>query len=184
MRERLLDAGAFAEFCDGFTARLEERRREHLASLAGAQRELAAVNRQIKQIIDAVKQGFRTESMREERRARGAESGARARPRGTAAAAGASPIHGRGVQGKVTAFAEALEQDDRRADARAALRSIVSRIVVGTGDELRLEGNLGAMLELAAGRPLPPLVVNSDVSIGGCGGPQLSTPHAPFNLAA
>jgi len=60
MRERLLDAGAFAEFCEAFAARLEERRREHLATLAGAQRELAGVNRQIKQIVDAVKQGFRT----------------------------------------------------------------------------------------------------------------------------
>ena len=170
MRERLLDGDAFTEFCEGFTARLEELRREHLATLAGVQRELAAVNRQIPLVVDAVKQGFSTDAMRQELatlEARKVELGAvlETRPQRPAL----HPSMAAEFRTRVATFAEALMHDGEHAESRAALRGIVDRIVIGAADKVRLEGNLGAMLEMAAGRPLPQMVKTA-VSINGCGG--------------
>src|ERR1700674_5531245 len=44
MRELFFEPGAFAAFCEGFTAEMALQRREHLAQRAGARRELAAVD--------------------------------------------------------------------------------------------------------------------------------------------
>jgi hypothetical protein len=47
MRERFFEPGAFAAFCESFTAEMTRQRREHVAQLAGARREFAAVEREI-----------------------------------------------------------------------------------------------------------------------------------------
>jgi len=47
MRERFFEPGAFAAFCEGFTAEMTALRREHVAQMAGARRELAAVERRL-----------------------------------------------------------------------------------------------------------------------------------------
>ena len=174
MRERLLEQKQFDAFCEAFAARLEERRREHMASAAGSQRELAAVTRQIKAIVDAVKNGFRTESMLEELRSLEARKveltkSAAARQRFPAlhpAMAGEFKRH-------VQRFAESVERggevSEAAVQARAALRAIVTAIVIAPDDGIVLEGNLGAMLDLAAGKPLPPLSVYGVTGVG-CGG--------------
>jgi hypothetical protein len=45
MREMFLERGAFAEFCRGFAEEMALQRREHLAGLARARREIGMVER-------------------------------------------------------------------------------------------------------------------------------------------
>ena len=63
MRERFFEPGAFAAFCEGFTAELTLQRREHLAEPGRtARRELAAVERRLAEILKALTDGYRSES--------------------------------------------------------------------------------------------------------------------------
>jgi len=66
MRERFFEPGAFAAFCESFTAEMSLRRREHIAQLAGARRELAAVERQLHEIMNALGEGYRSEGWKAE----------------------------------------------------------------------------------------------------------------------
>ena len=66
MRERFFEPGAFAAFCEGFTAEMTLQRREHLAQMAGARRELAAVERRLNEIMKALGEGYRSEAWKAE----------------------------------------------------------------------------------------------------------------------
>lgn len=171
MRERLLDPGMFEEFCAAFTARLEERRREHVARLAGAKRELATVQRKIRQIIDAVTKGYRSDEMREELHALEARKTGLGRLLDMRELPALHPGMAALFREKVALLSAGLERNEGREEARQALRGLVDRIVIPAelSEPLRLEGNLGAMLEVAAGRPLPPIDVNHASNVG-CGG--------------
>jgi site-specific DNA recombinase len=165
MRERFFEPGAFAAFCDGFTAELTLRRREHLAELAAARSQLAAAERRQKEIMESLIAGYRCDAwkaellMLDERKAE------------LAALLTAPPLpalHPKmadAFREKATTLAAGLEHDDERDVARLALRGFLEKIVIPPGDELlQVVGNAGAMLAAAAGR-----AVNS-VAIAGCGG--------------
>jgi site-specific DNA recombinase len=66
MRELFFEPGAFAAFCEGFTAEMTRRRRDHMAQLAGARRELTAVERRQKEILNALAEGYRCEAWKAE----------------------------------------------------------------------------------------------------------------------
>ena len=66
MRERFFEPAAFAAFSEGFTAEMEARRREHVGKVAGARRELAAVERRQKEILNALAEGYRSEAWKAE----------------------------------------------------------------------------------------------------------------------
>jgi len=66
MRERFIDPGQFAMFCKGFTTAVTELRREHLVQMAGARRELAAVERRLQEILKALGEGYRSEAWKTE----------------------------------------------------------------------------------------------------------------------
>ncbi len=66
MRERFFDPGAFADFCEGFTAEMTRQRREHLSEMAGARRELAGVDRRLSEIVKALGDGYRSEAWKAE----------------------------------------------------------------------------------------------------------------------
>ena len=69
---------------------------------------------------------------------------------------------------KASALAAGLEHDDRRDAARQALRGFLQSIIIPPGDGLlRVTGNLGAMLEAAAGHKMPGQQAVGNV---GCGG--------------
>jgi hypothetical protein len=53
-RELFFEPAAFAAFCEGFTAEMNMPRREHLAQLAGARRELGSVDREIRKLVQAI----------------------------------------------------------------------------------------------------------------------------------
>jgi len=69
---------------------------------------------------------------------------------------------------KASALAAGLQNDDQRDHARQALRNFVDKIVIPTGTGLlQVVGNLGAMLDAAAGQRMPGRQAVANV---GCGG--------------
>jgi hypothetical protein len=66
MRERFFEPGAFKAFCEGFTAEMSRQRREHLAQMTGARRELAAVDQRPQEIMKALGEGYRSEAWKVE----------------------------------------------------------------------------------------------------------------------
>ena len=71
---------------------------------------------------------------------------------------------------KATALSMGLQHDDQRDAAREALRGFVQAIVIPPGDDLlQVTGNLGAMLDAAAGQKMPG---RQAVGYVGCGGSQ------------
>ena len=58
VRERFFEPGAFAAFCEAFTAEMNVRRRAHLAQAAGARREMTLVEREIQTLVQAIRTAF------------------------------------------------------------------------------------------------------------------------------
>jgi site-specific DNA recombinase len=153
MRELFFEPGAFAAFCEGFTAEMTLQRREHMAQMAGARRELAAVEREIKKLIQTLKDGVPGASVKDELftlEARKVElTTALAEPPLPAL----HPQMAEVFRQKATTLAAGLEQDEQRDAARQALRGFLEKIVIPPGDGLlQVVGNLGSMLAAAQGR--------------------------------
>src|SRR5687767_2532874 len=66
MRERLFDPGCYEAFREGYEEELTKLRREHLASQAGSRQELARLERRIREIVNAIGDGFRNEALKSE----------------------------------------------------------------------------------------------------------------------
>ena len=167
MRERFFEPGAFAAFCEGFTAEIELQRREHLKRRAGARRELEAVEREIRKIIDAIKAGVSSLSIKDELEALEARKAALKVASGETPLPALHPQMAEVFRQKTTALAAGLEHDEQRDAARQALRGFVEKIVIPTGDGLlQVVGNFGEMLAAAQGRNTSA----SAVGYVGCGG--------------
>jgi hypothetical protein len=169
MRERFFEPGAFAAFCQGFTAEIALQRREHLAHMAGARRELVAVERRQKEILNALAEGYRAEAWNAELLTldtrRVALTIALAEPPVPAM----HPQMAEVFRQKATTLTAGLEHDEQRDAARQALRGFLDRILIPSGDGLlRVVGNVGAMLDAAQGRSPSPAAVRNV----GCGGVQ------------
>jgi site-specific DNA recombinase len=184
MRERFFEPGAFAAFCEGFTAEIETRQREHIAQMAGARRERGAVERRQREILNALADGYRSEAWKAELvtlDARKAEL--------TAALAEPPlpvmhPNMAHVFQQKAATLAAGLEHDEHRDTARLALRAFLDHVVIPPGDGLlQVVGNVGAMLAAAQGRAQ---TANSAVGYVGCGGsqPTLSAALASGSLTS
>jgi hypothetical protein len=181
MQERFFEPGAFAAFCEGFEAQITARRREHLAQLAGARRELASVEREIKKIIQAIKDGVPGASVKDEMRALEDRKTALTPALAEPSLPALHPDMAAAFQRKATTLAAGLEHDEQRDAARQVLRGFLERIVIPPGDGLlQVVGNLGAMLEAAQDRN----PARRAVGYVGCGGPQpsLSAALAPCRL--
>jgi hypothetical protein len=184
LQERFLaDPVAFAEFCKGFTEETNRLRREHRNKLEAAPRELAAINRRSKEILELLLQGFRDnawklELAQIERR--------RADLEATIAASAAEPAlpelhpHMATVyREKVERLAAALSHEDEgmREAARSTVRGLITAIVIPPGDALlEVKGDLGRMLRTAAGERNGSIL--AAVVENGCGGPQQIVPAA------
>lgn len=173
-------AMAFAAFCEGFTEELNRLRREHRAQVAAAPRELVAINRRSKEILELLLQGFRddawkTELSQIEQRRRELEA--------SIAASDAEPVlpalhpHMATVyREKVERLAAALAHEDEghREAARSALRGFIDRIEIPAGDgALLVFGDLGMMLTAAAGERDGSILAS--VVEFGCGGSPAAT---------
>ena len=101
MRERFFEPGAFAAFCEGFTAKMSLLRRDHMTQMAGARRELAAVERRLNEIMQALGDGYRSEAWKAELVALDARKAALT----TALSPEALPVHHAGVAAQATSRA-------------------------------------------------------------------------------
>jgi hypothetical protein len=172
MRERFFEPGAFAAFCEGFTAEMSLRRREHIAQLAGARRELAAVERQLHEIMNALGEGYRSEGWKAELVTLDARKAALTIALAEPPLPALHPRIAEVFRQKATTLAAGLEHDEQRDAARQALRGLLEKIVIPAGDGLlQVVGNLGSMLAAAQGR-----TQSSTIAVGyvGCGGVQPS----------
>jgi hypothetical protein len=140
--------------------------------LSAAPREVASIDRRVQEILNLLLEGFRNEAFKDELRKldmRKAEL--------TAAIAAAEmdppmpalhPNRAEVFREKSATLAAGLEHDDQRDHARQALRNFVDKIVIPPGGGLlQVVGNLGAMLDAAAGQKLPGRQAVGNV---GCGG--------------
>lgn len=167
MRERFFEPGAFAAFCEGFAAELTLRRREHLAQMAGARRELAAVERRLNEIMKALGEGFRSEAWKAELVTLDAQKAALTVALAEAPLPAMHPHMAEIFRQKATMLAAGLEHDEQRDAARQALRGFLDKIVIPPGDGLlQVVGNVGSMLAAAQGRDSKSLAVG----YVGCGG--------------
>jgi site-specific DNA recombinase len=169
MRERFFEPGAFAAFCEGFTAELTRQRREHLAELAAARHEIVAIDRRQAEILESLIAGYRCESWKtelvtlDERKA--ALTAALAAPPLPALHPKMADV----FRQKATTLAAGLEHDEHRDAARQALRGFLDKIIIPPDEGLlQVVGNVGAMLAAAQGRAA------SSTAVGyvGCGGSQ------------
>ena len=153
MRERFFEPGAFAAFCEGFTAEIALQRREHLAQMAGARRELAAVERRQKEILNALAEGYRSEAWKAELVTLDARKAALTIALAEPPLPAMHPQMAEVFRQKATTLAAGLEHDEQRDAARQALRGFLDKIVIPPGDGLlQVVGNVGSMLAAAQGR--------------------------------
>lgn len=167
MRERFFEPGAFAAFCEGFTAEMTLQRREHVAQMASVRRELAAVERRLSEILKALGEGFRSESWKGELLAMDARKAALTIALAEPPLPALHPQMAEVYRQKATTLAAGLEHDEQRDAARQALRGFLDKIVIPPGDGLlQVVGNVGAMLAAAQGRA----VKSNTAGYVGCGG--------------
>jgi hypothetical protein len=153
------DPESFAVFCEGFTEELNRLRREHRAKMAAAPRELAAINRRSKEILELLLQGFRDNAWKVEL---AQIEQRRAELEAAIAASETEPVlptihpHMATVyRQKVEQLAAALahENEELREAARSGLRGFIDEIVIPPGDALLVvRGDLGRMLATVAGK--------------------------------
>ena len=166
IRERLFEPGAFAAFCDGFAAEMEADRKERLAQCATARRELANVERNIKKVIESIKQGVPGDMLKDEATALQNRKLALQAALADPPAPALHPDMATLFRLKVTTLAAGLEKDEFRDEARETLRGFLDHIVIPPGDGLlRVVGNFGKMLDAAQSS-------GSRAAVGqnGCGG--------------
>jgi DNA invertase Pin-like site-specific DNA recombinase len=94
MQELFFEPGAFAAFCEEFTAEMTRQRRDHLAQRAGARRELAKVERDVRDLIQSIKKGVSGELLAAESHDLQRRKTA-LQPRSPSSPAGLASAHGR-----------------------------------------------------------------------------------------
>jgi hypothetical protein len=168
MRERFFDPGAFAAFCEGFTAEMTRQRCEHLAQMAGSRRELVAVERDIRKLVQAIKDGVSALTIKDELLTLEARKAQLMIALGEPRLPALHPNMAEVFRQKATTLAAGLEHDEQRDAARQALRGFLEKIVIPPGEGLlQVVGNVGSMLAAAQGRAQ---ANPNAVGYVGCGG--------------
>jgi site-specific DNA recombinase len=153
LREKLMRRDLFEDFCREYVRELNRLRMEHRASLSSARSELATVEREIRKLVQAIKDGVSALSIKDELlslEARKAELQSRLN----------SPeipelLHPRMAdvyREKVGGLCLALEGEDSRTGAADAIRALVEAIVLEPDGEhlnITLKGDLAGMLSAA-----------------------------------
>jgi hypothetical protein len=162
LREKLMRRDLFEHFCREYVLELNRLRMEHRAGLSSARTELATVEREIRKLVQAIKDGVPALSIKDELlslEAREAELKSRLN----------TPempelLHPRMAdvyREKVGSLCLALESEESRTGAADAIRALVETIVLEPdGDKLKitLKGDLAGMLsgpETVRGRQTP-----------------------------
>ncbi len=152
LRDKLMRRDLFEDFCREYVRELNRLRMEHRASLSNGRHELASVEREIRKLIQAIKDGVPALSIKDELlslEARKAELQSRLE------AEMPELLHPRMAdvyRKKVGSLCLALESADGRTGAVEAIRALIEAIVFQPdGDQLKitLKGDLAGMLSAA-----------------------------------
>ena len=160
LRHHLMAPDLFEEFCTEFTHELNRLRRDALTARARMERELQSVERGIRRIIDAIKDGVPALSIKDEMIA------LEARKQDLTARLQSAPeekplIHpnmAKLYRRKVADLTEALAGEDTRSEACELIRALVEAIVLVPVDgELKVElrGDLASILQLCSNGKRP-----------------------------
>ena len=153
LRDKLMRRDLFEDFCREYVRELNRLRMEHRASLSSARSELATVEREIRKLVQAIKDGVSALSIKHELlslEARKAELQSRLN-----APEMPELLHPRMAdvyRKKVGSLCLALETEESRLGAAEAIRALVEAIVLEPdGDKLKitLKGDLAGMLSAA-----------------------------------
>ena len=161
MREHLMQPGLFKEFCEEFTRAVNRGRMDAASELTAKRAELKKIEAQIEKMLQAIMDGFYSSSMKEKMTALEAR---KAELSHNLEQAKEPPplLHPNMAllyRERIDELFKALEDEQTYLEASEGIRSLVGRIVispvVGDRAELWLEGDLAAILSLAAGRKIP-----------------------------
>jgi len=153
LRDKLMRRDLFEDFCHEYVRELNRLRMEHRAGLSSARTELAVVEREIRKLVQAIKDGVSALSIKDELmslEARKVELQERLN-----APEMPELLHPRMAdvyREKVGTLCSALESEESRTGATDAIRALVEVILLEPdGDQLRitLKGDLAGMLRAA-----------------------------------
>jgi site-specific DNA recombinase len=153
LREKLMRRDLFEDFCHEYVRELNRLRMEHRAGLSSARNELASADREIRKLVQAIKDGVSVLSIKDELlllETRKAELQSRLN-----APEMPELLHPRMAdvyRQKVGSLCHALESEESRTSAVEAIRALIETIVLEPdGDELKitLKGDLAGMLSAA-----------------------------------
>jgi hypothetical protein len=156
LRDDLLDPELFTDFCDAFTEELNRHRRAQRAVLAQAKRDLATVERDIRSIVQAVKDGFASKAMAVELATLEERQEELTRMLSVPAPPSLHPQMATLYRQQVAALCEGLNVDiEADATAITRIRGLVERLTIERNGGIAVQGNLAAMLALANGKKVP-----------------------------
>ncbi len=153
LREKLMRRDLFEDFCREYVRELNRLRMEHRAGLSSARSELASADREIRKLVQAIKDGVSALSIKDELlslEARKAELQSR-----LSAPEMPELLHPRMAdvyREKVGSLCRSLESEESRTGAADAIRALIETILLEPdGDELKitLKGDLAGMLSAA-----------------------------------
>jgi site-specific DNA recombinase len=153
LREKLMRLDLFEDFCREYVRELNRLRMERRAGLSSARTELARVEREIRKLVQAIKDGVSALSIKDELlslEARKAELQSRLE-----APEMPELLHPRMsdvYREKVGSLCLALENEESRTGAANAIRALVEAIVLEPDDgrlKITLKGDLAGMLSAA-----------------------------------
>ena len=154
LKTKLLRKDFFEEFCREFAKEMNRLRVEQRAGLSGAKRDLERVKRDIKKVIEAIKNGFagsdlkaEWDALQERKTALQAKLDAADEPPPLL-----HPTMADLYRANVESLASALQREDTRLEASEMLRGLIDSVVLIPDEgQLRIElrGNLAAMLAAA-----------------------------------
>ncbi|WP_082016230.1 recombinase family protein [Aureimonas altamirensis] len=163
LHTHLMEPGLFKEFCAEFTREVNRRRIERSSGMEAARRQLEKTEKQIRGIIEAIKEGMFQPSMKSEmdaleaRKAELTEMLARTDEPPPLLHPNMAEIYHQ----RISALYGDLRNEETTAQAAQTFRSLVERIdLVPNGDELQivLRGDLAAILRFAAGKKNPEIL--------------------------
>jgi hypothetical protein len=176
LREKLMRRDLFEDFCREYVRELNRLRMEHRAGLSSARTELARAEKEIRKLVQAIKDGISALSIKDELlslEARKAELQSRLN-----APEMPELLHPRMAEvyrEKVGSLCSALESEESRTGAVEAIRALIETILLEPdGDKLKitLKGDLAGMLSAARDSKRSPdtgdLLVQIKLVAGAC----------------
>ena len=154
LRDRLMQPAAVAEFITAYTAEVNGQRGANTAERARLVSERASIARKLEGLYDAISEGLRTLGLKDRLETLEARLG---ELDGLLAAPAPTPVRlhpnlSEIYKKKVTELAVTLADPDIRTAALEAVRGLITRVTVQSGDDglnLELDGALTAMIGLA-----------------------------------